>query len=139
MSTNGRADLIRIAGPLVLGIGLLAWALRAWGSTAFFTPAPMRWSGGKRLMVKRLVEKIPPHKVYVEPFIGAGHIFWAKDPAEKEVINDIDRHLIEYYRYLRDSPRFGCDLRRAERSGIGCGNATITGKADWTRASGSTR
>ncbi len=29
--------------------------------------------------------------IYVEPFIGAGSIFFYKDPSEFEIINDLDK------------------------------------------------
>lgn len=61
-------------------------------------------------MVKELLRRVPPHKVYIEPFFGAGHLFWAKVPAETEVINDIDPHLMTFYRDMAKKPRFDCDM-----------------------------
>jgi len=73
-------------------------------------PSPLCWSGGKVKMAKMLARRIPPHRVYVEPFFGAGHLFWRKQPAEGEVINDIDGQLMDFYRYLREAPGFTCDM-----------------------------
>ncbi len=61
-------------------------------------------------MVKRLLLRIPPHRVYVEPFVGAGHVFWAKEPSEVEVINDLDPGLIKWYQDLKKRSRFSCDM-----------------------------
>lgn len=72
--------------------------------------SPLCWPGGKRLMVKRILLRIPPHRVYVEPFVGAGHVFWAKDPSEVEVINDLDPGLMKWYQDLKKRTRFNCDL-----------------------------
>lgn len=68
------------------------------------------WQGGKRSMVKDLLRRIPPHSVYIEPFFGAGHLFWAKEPADLEVINDIDPQLMAFYREFRRKHRFDCDM-----------------------------
>ena len=68
------------------------------------------WQGGKRSMVKELLRRVPPHRVYIEPFFGAGHLFWAKVPAETEIINDIDPQLMFFYRDFTKKPRFDCDM-----------------------------
>ncbi|MGI2335748.1 MAG: DNA adenine methylase [Dehalogenimonas sp.] len=68
------------------------------------------WQGGKRSLVKELLRRCPPHRVYIEPFFGAGHMFWAKDPAEIEVINDIDPQLMAFYREFVQKRRFDCDM-----------------------------
>lgn len=61
-------------------------------------PAPFGWPGGKRLLSKRIISLIPPHKTYCEPFCGAASVFWAKEPSEIEVLNDIDPDLMRFYR-----------------------------------------
>lgn len=68
------------------------------------------WQGGKRSLVKELLKRMPPHKTYVEPFFGAGHLFFAKEPSEVEVINDIDPFLMNFYKKFRDMPSFECDM-----------------------------
>ena len=60
--------------------------------------------------MKEILPRIPPHRVYVEPFVGAGHVFWAKQPSEVEVINDIDPGLMKWYQDLKERPRFACDM-----------------------------
>lgn len=32
----------------------------------------MCWYGGKSRVAKEIVKKIPPHKTYIEPFVGGG-------------------------------------------------------------------
>ena len=57
--------------------------------------------GSKRPIVKELLELIPPHCTYIEPFVGGGSVYWAKQPAKISVINDLDKNLIEGYKLLK--------------------------------------
>lgn len=68
--------------------------------------SPIRWIGGKYYMLKYLLPLIPKHKRYIEVFFGAGHLFFAKEPVEFEVINDINSHLINLYRVIRDKDKY---------------------------------
>lgn len=54
-------------------------------------------TGGKSKLVKKIIKIIPSHRVYIEPFIGAGSIFFAKPLAEINIINDIDNIPIEIF------------------------------------------
>ncbi len=56
-----------------------------------------RWLGGKSKLVDKIISTMPKHDIYVEPFIGAGWVFWSKIPAPVEVINDLDSRLIRFY------------------------------------------
>lgn len=60
--------------------------------------------GSKRKLVDKILKLIPPHKIYGEPFVGGGSVYFAKEPAEKEYINDLDKDLIEGYRLLKNPP-----------------------------------
>jgi DNA adenine methylase len=59
--------------------------------------SPITYYGGKKLLVKQLISLIPAHRVYVEPFFGGGALFFAKPPSEVEVINDLNRFVINFY------------------------------------------
>jgi len=57
---------------------------------------PFRWAGGKFYALKileRFWKKIE-HDEYREPFLGGGSVFWAKEKADINWINDIDEELI---------------------------------------------
>jgi len=62
------------------------------------------WVGGKRRLAKRLLPLFPAHQCYVEPFCGAAALFFMKEPATAEVINDINGDLINLYRVARHHP-----------------------------------
>ena len=72
--------------------------------------SPLCWAGGKSKLVKKLKRLIPAHRIYVEPFFGAGHLYWGKNPSEVEVINDIDQQLMDFYRYLAKTENLSCDM-----------------------------
>ena len=57
--------------------------------------------GNKTPLVSKILKIIPPHKTYVEPFVGGGAIYFAKEPSVVEVINDLDKKLIQGYRLLK--------------------------------------
>ena len=65
-------------------------------------PAP--YIGGKRMLAKRLVERINavPHTLYAEPFVGMGGIFFRRDQRPKcEVINDWSDDVATFFRILQ--------------------------------------
>ena len=53
-------------------------------------------------MAKRIVAMIPEHKQYIEPFFGAGWVFFQKPESKYETINDLDNDLISFYRVLQN-------------------------------------
>lgn len=62
---------------------------------------PINRLGGKSRLRKQIIELIPEHTCYVEPFFGAGWVFFGKEPSKVEVINDVDRELINLFRVLK--------------------------------------
>lgn len=64
--------------------------------------------GGKFKKAKRLVACLPEHSVYVEPFAGGASVYWNKPEAKKEVINDIEEWIVDFYRKARDGKINSC-------------------------------
>lgn len=65
---------------------------------------PAAWLGGKRRLARRLTALIEaiPHRVYVEPFVGMGGVFFRRQVApEVEVINDLNRDVHTFFRVLQ--------------------------------------
>ncbi|RXG66529.1 DNA adenine methylase, partial [Candidatus Atribacteria bacterium 1244-E10-H5-B2] len=58
--------------------------------------------GGKRFLAKTIVSYIPEHKTYIEPFIGGGAVFFAKELSKVEVINDLDKEITFAYRFMKN-------------------------------------
>lgn len=62
---------------------------------------PLTYYGGKQKLAERIISMIPEHRIYCEPFFGGGAVFFAKPPAEIEVINDTNGELINFYKILK--------------------------------------
>lgn len=58
----------------------------------------------KQMIKDWVLSYIPKHVVYVEPYFGSGSIFFDKDKAKIEVINDIDQDVYNYFKVIRDNP-----------------------------------
>jgi len=63
---------------------------------------PISYYGGKQKLATKILEKIPAHNLYCEPFVGGAAIFFAKAPGEVEVLNDTNKELINFYRVLQN-------------------------------------
>ena len=68
--------------------------------------APFAWYGGKYYYATDIVAMFPKHRVYVEPFLGAGNVLLAKSPSEVEIVNDLDSRIINFFKVLRDRETF---------------------------------
>ncbi len=62
---------------------------------------PLTYYGGKQQLASKIVELIPEHRLYCEPFVGGGAVFFRKEPSEVEVINDINNELINFYEVIK--------------------------------------
>lgn len=64
--------------------------------------SPISYYGSKHNMLVHILPLIPKHRIYVEPFFGSGTVFFAKQKANTEVINDIDDNVVHFYKTLQD-------------------------------------
>jgi DNA adenine methylase len=62
---------------------------------------PISYYGGKQTLLRHILPLIPKHNIYTEAFAGGAALYFAKDPAEVEVINDINGNLVNFYRILK--------------------------------------
>lgn len=61
----------------------------------------LKWVGGKRQLFNEIKKYIPEYKIYYEPFLGGGAVFFGLQP-ERAVINDINTSLMCVYQVIRD-------------------------------------
>ena len=54
--------------------------------------------GGKFYMSSYIINKIPKHEIYIEPFFGAGAVLFSKKRSPYEIINDLDDRLYRFWK-----------------------------------------
>ena len=79
-----------------------AQAAPAEGVDAPTSRPPLKWAGGKRWQVPHLVDhwRRERHRRLVEPFCGGLAVTLALMP-ERALLNDVNPHLINFYRWLK--------------------------------------
>ena len=65
---------------------------------------PLRRYGGKVYLAKWIVSGFPEHETYIEPFCGSAAVFFAKDPAQAEILNDVESRIINAFELMRSRP-----------------------------------
>lgn len=63
---------------------------------------PIAYYGGKSRLARWVAQLFPPHRVYVEPFAGSAAVLFAKPRAPHEILNDVDGHVVNFFRVLRE-------------------------------------
>lgn len=141
-----------VGGPLDMGLG----AARA---TEPRRPL-LRYHGGKWRLAPWIMQHLPPHRVYVEPFGGGASVLLRKPRSYAEVYNDLDGEVVNVFRVVRERGQElaqaceltpfaraefeqayedgGSDLERARRtlvrSFMGFGSAGVTKQVTGFRA-----
>ena len=64
---------------------------------------PISYYGGKQQLLQHILPLIPEHQIYAEPFFGGGAVYWAKEPAKCEVVNDVNMNIVNFYEVLKHS------------------------------------
>ena len=63
---------------------------------------PLTYYGGKQQLASLIISLIPQHKLYCEPFVGGGAVFFRKEPSAVEVVNDINSELVNFYEVVKN-------------------------------------
>lgn len=66
--------------------------------------AILKYPGAKWRLAPWIIEHIPPHESYLEPFFGSGAVFFNKERARIETINDLDGEVVNFFRVCRERP-----------------------------------
>ncbi|TQV63956.1 MAG: DNA adenine methylase [Halothiobacillaceae bacterium] len=81
----------------------------------------LKYAGGKQWLSRRIIDRLPKHICYVEPFGGMGAVLMAKQKSTVEVWNDIDGGLANTMRIVKYHPQALADeldymlIHRSER------------------------
>jgi len=69
--------------------------------------SPFQWFGGKGNMIAKLMPLIPRGgQPYCEPYAGAASLFFSRDPAPVEVLNDLDCRIVNLFRVMQNKYQF---------------------------------
>ena len=60
----------------------------------------LRRLGNKSKIAKEIQKHFPPHKIYIEPFFGAGGMFFNKPKAKYNIVNDLDSDVFNLFQVV---------------------------------------
>ena len=66
--------------------------------------ALLNYPGAKWGMAQEIVQIMPPHRSYLEPFAGTLAVLFHKPRSAIETVNDIDGDIVNFFRVLRAEP-----------------------------------
>lgn len=72
----------------------------------------LNYPGAKWSIANWIIEHMPHHKTYLEPYFGSGAVLFNKAPSRLETINDLDSDVVNLFRVIRDYPE---ELARVAR------------------------
>jgi DNA adenine methylase len=89
---------------------------------------PIKYHGGKHYIASKIVDLMPAHLHYVETHAGGLSVLFARDPDDErlwagtksheqgvsELVNDIDKRLVNFWRTLQDEHLFPLFVRLVE-------------------------
>ena len=76
----------------------------------------LRYFGGKWAIAPWIIEHMPAHRVYVEPFGGAASVLLRKPRSKIEVYNDLDDEIVGIFQLLQDPAQCARLIRMLART-----------------------
>ncbi len=64
----------------------------------------VKYPGAKWRIADWIIERMPEHHSYIEPYFGSGAVFFRKAASSIETINDLDDDVVNLFRVIRDNP-----------------------------------
>lgn len=64
----------------------------------------LNYPGSKWRLSSEIVELMPEHRTYLEPFFGSGAVLFAKEPSAIETVNDLDGNIVNLFSCIRENP-----------------------------------
>lgn len=64
----------------------------------------LRYPGSKWNLANRIVDLLPKHKSYLEPYFGSGAVLFTKPPSAIETVNDLNEDIVNLFEIVRDNP-----------------------------------
>ena len=66
--------------------------------------AIIKYPGSKWSIADWIINYLPEHHSYLEPFFGSGAVFFNKSRSDIETINDLDGNVVNLFKWIRDDP-----------------------------------
>jgi len=63
----------------------------------------LRRLGNKKKIATEIQKYFPPHKIYIEPFFGAGGMFFNKPKAKYNIVNDLDSDVFNLFQVVMNN------------------------------------
>ena len=60
----------------------------------------LRRLGNKKKIAQEIIKHFPDHKIYIEPFFGAGGMFFNKTKAKYNIVNDLDSDVFNLFQVV---------------------------------------
>lgn len=60
----------------------------------------LRRLGNKKKIAHKIIEHFPEHKIYIEPFFGAGGMFFNKPKVKYNIVNDLDSDVFNLFQVI---------------------------------------
>lgn len=64
----------------------------------------LNYVGSKWNMASWIVEQMPEHEIYLEPFFGSGAVLFNKPASRIETVNDLDGNIVNLFKVIREFP-----------------------------------
>lgn len=64
----------------------------------------LRYPGSKWNLADRIVELLPEHKTYLEPYFGSGAVLFTKQPSAIETVNDLNDDVVNLFQVIQQKP-----------------------------------
>lgn len=64
----------------------------------------LRYPGSKWNLAGRIVELLPEHKTYLEPYFGSGAVLFTKKTSAIETVNDLNDDVVNLFQVIQQEP-----------------------------------
>lgn len=64
----------------------------------------LRYPGSKWNLANKIVELLPKHKTYLEPYFGSGAVLFTKEPSAIETVNDLNDDVVNLFKVIQQEP-----------------------------------
>jgi len=65
----------------------------------------LKYPGSKWSIADWIIDHMPAHEVYLEPYFGSGAVFFRKKLVKFETINDLEGNVVNLFRVIREMPQ----------------------------------